>query len=146
MNKKELKTLLKPLIKECIKEVVFEEGVLSGIITEVMKGVGTAQTAAPAPVTGRSSVAPQQSAPRSDQRQKMLEHKKQLLDAIGRDSYNGVNLFEGTSALASRGSAPGASPAAQGPLADVSPDDPGVDIGPLFGAVGTNWSAHMGKK
>ena len=39
MKKNELKTMLKPLIKECIKECIFEEGVLSGIITEVAKGM-----------------------------------------------------------------------------------------------------------
>ena len=40
MNKEELKKILKPLIKECIKEVIFEDGTLSGIISEVAKGLG----------------------------------------------------------------------------------------------------------
>ena len=40
MNREELKKTLRPLIKECIKEVIFEEGVLSGIISEVVKGTG----------------------------------------------------------------------------------------------------------
>ena len=39
MKKNELKQVLKPLIKECIKECIFEEGVLSGIITEVVSGL-----------------------------------------------------------------------------------------------------------
>ena len=43
MNKDQLKKTLRPLIKECIKEVIFEEGVLSGIISEVVKGTGTKQ-------------------------------------------------------------------------------------------------------
>ena len=38
MNKDQLKKTLRPMIKECIKEVIFEEGVLSSIISEVMKG------------------------------------------------------------------------------------------------------------
>ena len=38
MNKQELKKILKPLIKECIKEVIFDDGVLSGIISEVVQG------------------------------------------------------------------------------------------------------------
>ena len=41
MKKNELKQTLKPLIKECIKECIFEEGVLSGIITEVLAGMQT---------------------------------------------------------------------------------------------------------
>ncbi len=43
MNKEKLKATLRPLIKECIKEVIFEEGVLSGIISEVVKGTGAQQ-------------------------------------------------------------------------------------------------------
>lgn len=42
MNKSELKALLKPLIKECIKESLLEGGVLSNVIVEVTKGLGTA--------------------------------------------------------------------------------------------------------
>ena len=41
MKKNELKQILKPLIKECIKECIFEEGVLSGIVTEVVRGMET---------------------------------------------------------------------------------------------------------
>ena len=40
MNKKELKRLMKPIVVECIKEALFEEGILSGIISEVIKGTG----------------------------------------------------------------------------------------------------------
>ena len=35
------KSELKNIIKECVKEVIFEEGVLSGLITEVAKGLQT---------------------------------------------------------------------------------------------------------
>ena len=38
MNKKQLLAALKPLVKECVKEVIFEEGVLSSLISEVVKG------------------------------------------------------------------------------------------------------------
>ena len=43
MKKAELKKALKPLVKECIKEVLFEDGVLSGIIAEVVTGLGAGQ-------------------------------------------------------------------------------------------------------
>ena len=43
MKKAELKRALKPLVKECIKEVLFEDGVLSGIIAEVVTGLGAGQ-------------------------------------------------------------------------------------------------------
>ena len=42
MNRKDFKRILKPLIKECIKEVIFEEGVLSTIVSEVIKGTNAA--------------------------------------------------------------------------------------------------------
>ena len=45
MKRSELKEVLKPLIKECIKEVLFEDGVLSGIIAEVVTGLGAGQVA-----------------------------------------------------------------------------------------------------
>ncbi len=52
-----------------------------------------------------------------------------MLDAIGRDAYGGVNVFEGTTP------APAATTEGQakGPLSDVAPNDPGVDISGLFG-------------
>ena len=42
MKKSELKRTLKPVIKECIHEMLIEEGLLSGIVAEVVKGLGTA--------------------------------------------------------------------------------------------------------
>ena len=147
MNKTELKRLLKPLIKECIKEVMFEDGVLSGIVSEVVQGVGRVPL-----VEVQRTVAPPEEDTFSEMRQKsiekqkqrMNEHRKKLSAAVGREAYNGVNLFEGTAPLASAGPAPGASATPQGPLSGVAPSDPGVDITNLFGSVGGNWKAHMG--
>ena len=59
--------------------------------------------------------------------QQLKQRKKQLLDAIGKDAYGGVNLFEGTTP------APAPNSAGQGPLSGVSGNDPGVDISNLFG-------------
>ena len=59
--------------------------------------------------------------------------------AIGGEAYNNVNLFEGTTPV----------PAQQSPtqqaaaLSGQAPNDPGVDIGNIFGSVGANWGAHM---
>ena len=121
MNKNELKKVLKPLIKECIKEVILEEdGALSHIIKEVAIGMSGKQQ-----ITEVKQVAP---APPKRNNQQLKQRKKQLLDAIGKDSYNGVNIFEGIT--------PAPSPTAgggKGALSDVSPSDPGVDITNLFG-------------
>jgi len=138
MKKSQLKQILKPLIKECIKEVIFEDGILSGIISEVTKGVGQVPAlSAPAPDPLRERM--QKNAFNKEQSQKLKSQKKQLMSAIGKDAYNGVNLFEGTSP------APGESSviAQAGALAGAEPGDSGVDISNLFGSVGRNWGAHM---
>jgi len=119
MNKNELKKILKPLIKECIKEVIFEEdGALSHIIKEVAVGLSGKQQLT------ETKVRPPK--PKKNNQQ-LKQRKKQLLDAIGKDAYGGVNIFEGTTP------APASSSNQQGPLADVAPNDPGVDISGLFG-------------
>ena len=121
MNKNELKKILKPLIKECIKEVLFEEdGALSHVIKEVAVGlVGKQQI--------NETKAPPK--PKKKNNQQLKQRKKQLLNAIGRDAYGGVNIFEGTTPT----HASSLEEQARGPLSDVSPSDPGVDISGLFG-------------
>jgi len=142
MNKTELKKLLKPLIKECIKEVIFEDGVLSGVVAEVAHGLSKAPLVETRNVTTVSQ--PEQAVQSvAEQKQKLNEHRKKLLDAIGNEAYNGVNLFEGTTPMASGGTAPGAQATAQGPFTGVAPTDPGVDISGLIGTVGRNWKAHL---
>ena len=136
MNKEQLKKTLKPLIKECIKEVIFEEGVLSGIISEVVKGTG-----------GQRIVESQQpkkyQKPQIDHEaieRKNKENRRLILDSIGRDSYNGVDLFEGTTPLSNRDSGRSAtSPQGAKALDGVAPNDPGVDLS-SFGMSSTIWS------
>ena len=123
MNKQELKKILKPLIKECIKEVIFEDGVLSGIISEVVQGVGTPQISE----KPRRQLEVQE---KKGNQVRLNEQRKKMLDAIGQDAFNGVDLFEGTTPT----STPGATH--QGPLAGQDSSDPGVDISKFMGAGG----------
>ena len=112
MNKQEIKKILKPLIKECIKEVIFEDGILSSVISEVMM--------AASPQISEVSRKPVQNGPPT---KRLQEQRKQMLDVIGKDAFNGVNIFEGTT--------PTPSPQPNGgqtPLSGQSPNDPGVDI------------------
>jgi hypothetical protein len=139
MKKDELKKVLKPLVKQCINEVLLEEGLLSTVIAEVMKGTGAARI-----VETTQPVQPKinNTAAREKKRKQLLEQKKKLLDAIGTESYNGVNLFEGTSPTTSAPS-PGETQT-QGPLSGVAPNDPGVDISSLIGSA-HNWSKMVDK-
>ena len=137
MKKNELKKILKPLIKECIKEVIFEEGALSTIISEVMKGTSSSQQ-----IVETTTQQPKQNFARQEKKlQEAKERKRKLLDSIGRDAYNGVNLFEGTTPTPAPSSGQG-----QGPLDGVAPSDPGVDISNIFsGHSAKIWQKLSGK-
>ena len=143
MKKTELAKILKPLVKQCIKEVLLEEGILSNIVSEVVIGVNkgvqgqtiTEQTVPPQPSNQRPDVESER------RKQKINETRKQMLDAIGKSSYNGVDLFEGTDPMRSAPS-PGAPPA-HGALANLDPGDAGVDISALMSKTPV-WDALMG--
>lgn len=137
MKKSELKQLIKPLVKECIQEALIEEGLLSNVVAEVVKGMQTAPL-----VENRQQ---ERQAPSNEEIQKMRRARDQvnarrrqdLMDAIGRDAYNGVNLFEGTTALTeTEASAPKAGNVDLG-----SPGDAGVDISSLVGGASRMWDA-----
>ena len=105
MKREELKKTLRPLIKECIKEVIFEEGILSGIISEVMKGTSGQRI-----VETQQPVYQKPQVDHENQQRKLQEQRKRMLDAIGKDAYNGDDLNEGATPT----SAPAAT--SQGPL------------------------------
>ena len=142
MNKKELKALIKPIVKECINEVLLQEGVLSSIISEVMIGTQAAvlKEQAPAPSKPKRRVETDDEAMRRLQERKRQANnqKKKLLDAIGKDAYGGVDLFEGTQALSSGGN-PDSGTQAQGALSGYAPDDAGVNIDGLLNLSGNTW-------
>ena len=137
MKKSELKQLIKPLVKECVQEALIEEGLLSNVVSEVVKGMQTAPLVENGQQEGQ--------APSNEEIQKMRRARDQvnarrrqdLMDAIGRDAYNGVNLFEGTTALTeTEASTPKAGNVDLG-----SPGDAGVDISSLVGGASRMWDA-----
>jgi len=145
MKKSELKKILKPLVSECIEESLMEDGLISGVIAEVVKGM----TVAAAPVVEAPPMPPtaddqavdrmKRNAFSAKQGSQMKEHKQKLMSAIGGEAYNGVNLFEGTTPAPSQASME----AGSSPMSGQSSTDPGVDISSLLGSVGNNWNAHM---
>lgn len=140
MNKNELKKVLKPLIKECIKEVMFEDGTLSSIIAEVMKG--TQQSPARPIVEQRQYQQPQPRLETDEEAKARLASKrKTLMDSIGKDAYNGINLFEGTTPAPAPSNTEG-----QGALSGVAPNDAGVDISKLMNKTSAIWQKMNEKK
>jgi len=129
MKKSEFKKIIKPIVIECIRESLFEEGVLAGVISEVMKGVNAQPL-----VEQVQREAPPPPKDKRIQAKKLEANKKKMLAAIGQDAYNGVDLFEGTTPAPAQRQDQGAS---HGALKDLDPRDGGVDISGLFN---TNWS------
>ena len=128
--------MLKPLIKECIKEVIFEEGTLSTIISEVVQGVGQ-------PIVETKQRFPKKQQPQYETdeqaRARLNAKRKKMMDSIGGEAYNGVNLFEGTTP------APAENQQGQGALSGVDPNDPGIDISSFMGKSSAIWSKMAGK-
>ena len=131
MNKSELKALLKPLIKECIKESLLEGGVLSNVIVEVTKGLG----ATPIVEQKRSQAPKSAPTPTKSVNQRLSEHKKNLMSAIGSDAYGGVNLFEGTTPAPAQAS----QTQMANPMNGTDPNDAGVDISGIMAVGGNRW-------
>lgn len=142
MKRSELKALIKPIVKECIQESLLEDGVLSKVISEV--AVGLSSTSQPIVEAKTPSVQPQPQKQsfgekrESEALKNLKEQRQKMLDAIGRDSLNGVNVFEGTDPLSSVGD-PARNGTPQGALSGVDPRDPGVDISDLAGIFGDTW-------
>jgi len=136
MKKNDLKQLIKPLVKECMHEVLLEEGLLSNVVAEVAKGL-----------QGNLVVETQQKPPQhlfnedqqmkrkaSDSRAKMNEHRKTLMDAVGRDAYGGIDLFEGTQPMKQSDPEQG-----HPDLGDLN--DSGVDLSSILGNASQIWQS-----
>jgi hypothetical protein len=131
MKKTDLKQLIKPLVKECIHEVLLEEGLLSNVVSEVAKGLqGNLVVEAQQPINET-----RQMKQKSDNsRAKMKEHRQNLMSAIGKEAYGGVDLFEGTQPLQH-------SEPSQGHPDLGDPNDAGVDLSSVLGNAAQIWQS-----
>ena len=140
MKKTDLKQLIKPLVKECIHEVLLEEGLLSTVVFEVAKGMqgNLIVEASRSKIAAQDDDEDMKRTMRESKRQ-MMERRQKLMDTVGTDAYNGVNIFEGTEPLTTAGSpnAPNQAP----PVLGEDSRDPGVDISSLMGGASKIWKA-----
>ena len=141
MNKEQLKKLIKPVVKECIQEVLIEEGLLTEVVSQVAAGMNNQPIVESVPKkTDKNLFNEDLQMKRKTQEvnKKLQEHRRKLLDSIGNDAYNGVDLFEGTEPIKQSGT-PGAShrPSVLGD----DPSDAGVDISSLMGNASKVWQA-----
>ena len=141
MNKTQLKKLIKPVVKECIQEVLIEEGLLTEVVAQVASGMSRQSIVENKPKKRNDKLFNEDLQMQRKSREankKLQEHRKKLLDSIGGDAYNGVDLFEGTEPLRNTGT-PGESHR-QNVLGD-DPHDAGVDISSIMGHAGKIWQA-----
>ena len=138
MKRTELKKIIKPLVKEYVQETILNDGLLSNIVSEVMQGMGNQFL-----VENKEEVVPTMSNENSVQleqlKERQQETRKRLLDEIGKDAYNGVDLFEGTTPI--RDSGEPSATAQANPMFGQDPDDAGVDISSIVALGGKNWKA-----
>ena len=138
MRKSDLKKLIKPIVKECIQESLLEDGVLSKVISEVAVGLSSTEKIVEQPRRDKPKNSSSSDRRETEALANLKEQRQKMLDAIGRDTMNGVNVFEGTDPISSAGDPHGASNP-QGALSGVDPRDPGVDISDLAGIFGDTW-------
>ena len=108
MNKTQLKKLIKPVVKECIQEVLIEEGLLTEVVSQVTAGLAKQPIVENKPKKKNDNLFNedlQMKRKSREAKKKLQEHRKKLLDAIGGDAYNGVDLFEGTEPIRQGGTA-----------------------------------------
>jgi hypothetical protein len=141
MNKAQLKKLIKPVVKECIQEVLIEEGLLTEVVSQVTAGLAKQPIVENTPKKKNDKLFNedlQMKRKSQEANKKLLEHRKKLLDSIGADAYNGVDLFEGTAPLKESGT-PGTSHKPN--VLGDDPNDAGVDISSIMGNASKIWQA-----
>ena len=133
MKSNELKKVLKPLIKQTIREVLLEEGILSQVVSEVVRGMG-AQTITEVKRGPDPADIRRQEEELERQRQERIRRLNESVGPIGTD----INVFENTQPVAGPEEGLGAA------LAGVPPDDAGVDITGIMRLAGGKWDALKG--
>ena len=130
MKKAELKRALKPLVKECIKEVLFEDGVLSGIIAEVVTGLGAGQV-----VMEQKTQQVDQEALLREKAEKMEAQRQAKIKRLNESAglAKKVNVFDGVKPMQE------STPSGPSPLANTAPGDSGVDISGIMNISRHNW-------
>ena len=137
MRKSDLKKMIKPIVKECIQESLLEDGFLSKVISEVAVGLSATNKIVEQPQREEVKSPSFSNRRESEALANLKEQRQKMLDAIGRDTMNGVNVFEGTDPISSAGEIGATGP--KSALSGVDPRDAGVDISDLAGIFGDTW-------
>jgi len=121
MKTSEFKKILKPLIRQTVKEVILEEGLLSGIVTEVAKGL-----------QGNLIIEKKNEA--SSEKEEDYERERQRRIKKLNESNKFGDVFKGTKEVQEQ---------SNGPLSGISPQDRGVDITAIQEIANGKWKRLM---
>ena len=143
MKKSDLKKIIKPIVQECIHEALTEHGLLSNLISEVVKGLQPIHTQLPVSVPNKQVEFQQQQLKEQrhemeyEKQQQLKEQKRKLLDAAG----FGTDIFEGTKPITGGITTENVKPSSDsaGALSGIDPNDPGVDIAGIMALGGRDW-------
>ena len=122
MKTSEFKKILKPLIRQTVKEVILEEGLLSGIVSEIAKGL-----------QGNMIV---ETKTNNSFSQKETDHeieKQRRVKKLNESNKFG-NVFEGTQEIQEQ---------SNGPLSGIGSQDKGVDISAIEKIANGKWKRLM---
>ena len=133
MKTNELKKVLKPLIKQTIKEVLLEEGVLSQVVSEVVRGMG-AQTITEVKRGPDPADIRRQEEELERQRQERIRRLNESVGPIG----GGINVFENVKPVAGTEQEEGRA------LSGLTSNDPGVDISGIMKIANGKWNSLKG--
>lgn len=143
MKKSDLKKLIKPIVEECVNEALIKQGLLSNIISEVVKGLQPIHSSPSVSTPNKQVLFQQQQL--EEQRQELeyqkqrqlKEQKRKLLDAAG----FGTDVFAGTEPITGGITTENTDPSGgqAGALSGVAPNDPGVDISGIMALGGRDW-------
>ena len=134
MNSNDLKKTLRPLVKQLVKEAMQEE--LTTVISEIIKQTSSVQMVEQRQVQPQINKKLQED--RVAEKHKQIEDRRKRLEEFSKNSFGGMNLFEGTTPTPAPRDVSGAKGAESvaSPLAGVDPSDSGVDISSLLRMTG----------
>jgi hypothetical protein len=134
MNSNDLKKTLRPLVKQLVKEAMQEE--LTTVISEIIKQTSSVQMVEQRQVQPQMNKKLQED--RAAEKQKQIEERRKRLEEFSKNSFGGMNLFEGTTPAPAPRDVSGTKGAESvaSPLAGVDPNDSGVDISNLLRMTG----------
>jgi hypothetical protein len=134
MNSNDLKKTLRPLVKQLVKEAMQEE--LTTVISEIIKQTSSVQMVEQRQV--QPQINRQLQEDRAVEKQKQIEERRKRLEEFSKNSFGGMNLFEGTTPAPAPRDVSGTKGAESvaSPLAGVDPSDSGVDISGLLKMTG----------